>query len=100
MCSPSDFDLGRAAVFSNVQRKGAIFVPVFLAACSISDAALAVTVEVAKKCDLLTAKAFPPREIGNPAAGSAKGTAQTQREYFSKCVANGGNMDNDAQGKK
>jgi len=31
-------------------------------------------VEVAKKCDALTAKAFPPRAIGNPAAGSAKGT--------------------------
>ena len=85
---------------NNVQFKGAIFVSGFLAAFSVSNAARAITVEVAKKCDLLTAKAFPPREIGNPAAGSAKGTAQTQREYFNKCVANGGNMDNDAQGKK
>jgi hypothetical protein len=92
--------LRRVAVFNNVQFKGAIFVAVFLAACSISDAARAVSVEVAKKCNVLTAKAFPPREIGNPAAGSAKGTAQTQREYFNKCVANEGNMDNDAQGKK
>jgi hypothetical protein len=91
---------GRVAVFSNVQIRRAIIVPIFLAACSVSNAALAITAEVAKKCDVLTAKAFPPREIGNPAAGSAKGSAQTQREYFSKCVANGGNMDNDAQGKK
>ena len=58
--------------------------------------ASAITVEVAKKCDLLVAKAFPPREIGNPAAGSAKGSAQSQRDYFSKCVANGGKMDDDA----
>jgi hypothetical protein len=33
---------------------------------------------------------------GNPAAGLAKGTAQFKRDYFNKCVANGGNMDDDA----
>jgi hypothetical protein len=49
----------------------------------------AVTVEVAKRCQILIEKAFPPRQIGNPAAGSAKGTAKDQRAYFSKCVANG-----------
>lgn len=57
--------------------------------------ASAITVEVAKKCDVLVAKAFPPRETGNPAAGSAKGNAQFQRDYFSKCVTNGGKMDDD-----
>ena len=36
--------------------------------------ASAETVEVARKCDALTAKAYPPRVIGNPAAGSAYGT--------------------------
>ena len=55
--------------------------------------ASAVTVEVARKCEALTAKAFPPREPGNPAAGSAKGTGREQREYFNKCLANGGKMD-------
>ena len=55
--------------------------------------ASAITVEVAKKCNLLLAKEFPPREPGNPAAGSAKGTAQSARAYFNKCVANSGNMD-------
>ncbi|MBB4427314.1 hypothetical protein GGD66_005896 [Bradyrhizobium sp. CIR48] len=39
------------------------------------------------------AKAFPPRQIGNPAAGSAKGTAKDQRAYFQKCVANNGKVD-------
>jgi hypothetical protein len=55
--------------------------------------ASAVTAEVAKKCAALTAKAYPPRVPGNPAAGLAKGTAQSERDYFNKCVANGGNMD-------
>jgi hypothetical protein len=62
--------------------------------------ALAATAEVAKKCETLTAKAFPPREIGNPAAGSAKGSAQTQRAYFSKCVANGGKAEDDPKETK
>jgi hypothetical protein len=52
--------------------------------------ASAVTAEVANKCDALTAKAFPPRVPGNPAAGLAKGTVQSERDYFNKCVANGG----------
>ena len=52
----------------------------------------AVSAEVAKKYDALTAKAFPPRVIGNPAAGSAKGTGADQRAYYNKCVANGGKM--------
>ena len=61
-----------------------------------SSRASAVTAEVAKKCQALTAKAFPPREPGNPAAGSASGTGPMQREYFSKCVANGGKVDDSA----
>jgi hypothetical protein len=63
----------------------------------MTNGASAVDVEVAKKCDALVAKAYPPREPGNPAAGSEKGPAQSQRDYFSKCVANGGHMDDDAQ---
>ena len=49
-----------------------------------------------KEVSALTAKAYPPRVIGNPAAGSTKGTGQAQRDYFNKCVANGGNMDDQA----
>ncbi|UPK30733.1 hypothetical protein IVB26_31145 [Bradyrhizobium sp. 195] len=55
--------------------------------------ASAITVEVARACEAAVAKAFPPRQIGNPAAGSAKGTAKDQREYFKKCVANNGKVD-------
>jgi hypothetical protein len=54
--------------------------------------ASAATAEIAKKCAALTAKAYPPRMPGNPAAGLAKGTAQAERAYFNKCVATRGNM--------
>jgi hypothetical protein len=58
----------------------------------LADKASALSVEVAKKCNALTAKAFPPRVVGNPAAGSAKGTGADQRAYFRDCVAKEGNM--------
>jgi hypothetical protein len=51
----------------------------------------AITAEVAKKCSALTAKAYPPRVVGNPAAGVQNGSYQDFRNYFNKCVANGGN---------
>jgi hypothetical protein len=60
---------------------------------SMTGSASAVTVEVAKKCEALTIKAYPPRVAGNPAAGSAKGTGAAERSYFRECVANGGNME-------
>jgi hypothetical protein len=62
--------------------------------------ASAVTVEVARKCNALTAKAYPPRVIGNPAAGSANGTGPAERSYYQKCVANGGNVDKPASNEK
>jgi hypothetical protein len=61
--------------------------------CMTGSVSAAVTAELAKKCQALTAKAFPPRVPGNPAAGGAKGTGRSQRDYFNRCVANGGNMD-------
>jgi hypothetical protein len=63
-----------------------------IAVASTTNNASAVTAEVARKCSALTGKAFPPRQIGNPAAGSAKGTGADQRNYFRKCVANGGHI--------
>ena len=58
----------------------------------MSGSASAISVELAKKCNALTAKAFPPRVPGNPAAGSAKGSGREMQDYFKKCVANGGEM--------
>ena len=66
---------------------------IFVVVVSVPRGASAVTVELAKKCDALTAKAFPPREPGNPAAGSVSGTGLAAQNYFGKCVANEGKVD-------
>jgi hypothetical protein len=81
-------------MFASLKSRSALAALICLAASLITTSASAITVEVAKKCNELTAKAYPPRVIGNPAAGSAKGSAQDQRDYFSKCVANEGKADN------
>ena len=64
-----------------------------IAAGSMTTSASAITVELAKKCQALTAKAFPPRVIGNPAAGSAKGSGKDAQAYFNNCVKNDGKVD-------
>jgi hypothetical protein len=63
-------------------------------------ASAAITAEVARKCQALRQSAFPPREIGNPAAGSAKGSGPEQAAFFKKCVANGGTIDEPNDRKK
>jgi hypothetical protein len=76
---------------------GSIFVAsIGLAVGAMTNGASAETVDVAKKCAALVQQAYPPREPGNPAAGSAKGTGQAVQDYYKKCVENGGNMGNDA----
>jgi hypothetical protein len=83
-------------MFAYVKFGSALVGLVCIAVVCMKDGASAVTdAEVAKKCAALTAKAYPPRVPGNPAAGLAKGTAQSERDYFNKCVANRGNMDDD-----
>ena len=62
-----------------------------IAVGSMASSASAVTVEVAKKCEALMTRAFPPRIPGNPAAGSDKGTGADQQKYYENCLANGGN---------
>ncbi len=71
-------------------RLALLVLPILVA--SIGDAH-AITVELAKKCESLMAKQFPPRVPGNPAAGSAKGSAQDRRAFYQKCVDNNGNVD-------
>jgi hypothetical protein len=75
-------------------KQGAYFLVLLGATIALPTGASAISVDVAKKCNALLAKAFPPRQPGNPAAGSAKGSGLDQRNYFNKCVANNGNMDN------
>jgi hypothetical protein len=83
-------------MFASLKSGSALAALICLAASLITTSAPAITVEVAKKCNELTAKAYPPRVVGNPAAGSAKGNPKEERDYFSKCVANNGKVDDNA----
>ena len=82
-------------MFSSLRWKCAFAVLICITLGSTPNRAMAVTVEVAKKCIALTDAAYPPRVLGNPAAGSAKGTGRSQQDYFNKCLANDGKMDDD-----
>ena len=48
------------------------------------------SVELAKKCREMAITAHPPAK-----AGSAKGTAHAEREYFQNCIRKGGKVDQD-----
>ncbi|MGY3499967.1 hypothetical protein ACVWYJ_000586 [Bradyrhizobium sp. USDA 4471] len=75
------------------RRKIVVLGLAYLVLAPIGIPASAVTAEVARKCSALMAKQFPPREPGNPAAGSTKGSGRDQQALFNKCVANGGKVD-------
>jgi hypothetical protein len=84
-------------MLANLKSMGFVAGLALITVASMTNSAGAITAEVAKKCDALTAKAFPPRVIGNPAAGSAKGTAADERAYYKKCVENEGKMPDTAK---
>jgi hypothetical protein len=73
--------------------KSALFTFLLLAVALAPSGASAITAELAKQCNVLLGKQFPPREAGNPAAGSARGNGQAERDFFKKCVENNGKMD-------
>jgi hypothetical protein len=50
----------------------------------------AISVELAKKCRAMALHVYPYKPVGTP----GKGDAQAERDYYSKCVANGGKMPN------
>jgi len=83
-------------MFTSLKFGGAFFALVCITLGSTLEPAVAVTVEVARKCKVLTDTAFPLREPGNPAAGSAKGSGLAAQNYFDKCVTNGGKIDDNA----
>jgi hypothetical protein len=87
---------GRDVVIANLKFACSMFALICIAVGAAPKHALAITAEIARKCNALTARQFPPREPGNPAAGSAKGSGRAQQEYFNKCVANGGKVDDNA----
>lgn len=60
--------------------------PMTPASAASSGPTSGTTTAVAKKCQALTAKAYPPLVPGNPAAGIANGTVETKEVYYSNCV--------------
>ena len=85
-------------MFANLKFKATLMGVVCITVAPMMDSAFAVDdAKIAKECEALTAKAFPPRVIGNPAAGSVKGTGQEEQAYFKKCVANKGKMPESAK---
>ena len=83
----------------NLKVGSALILLVCIALGPVTRDAAALTTELARKCSALTAKAYPPRQVGNPASGSSKGSGQAERDYFRKCVANEGKMDDQGQDK-
>ena len=88
-----DVEEWKHSMFANLNFWAILFALLCLGVLSTTDTASAVSVQLARKCDVLTAKAFPPRVVGNPAAGSTKGTGRDAQAYFRKCVTNNGKVD-------
>jgi hypothetical protein len=84
-------------MFTSLRFAGAFLALTCVLQGPLSNRAAAVTVEVARKCKALTDIAYPPREPGNPAAGSEKGGGREAQSFFNRCVANGGKMDDGAK---
>jgi len=74
--------------------RGGVFV-LFLAGAALLPtlSQAEISEEVAKKCQILREKQFPPPQPADPAA------AHKRREFFSRCVSKGGNMDSKPQQK-
>jgi len=83
-------------VFSKVKSVSVSAALICVAVGATTSGASAVTAELARKCSALMAKAYPPREVGNPAAGSAKGNGLAAQTYYQKCVTNNGKVDDNA----
>lgn len=71
-----------------LRRSGALILIIACALPASMKPAPALTAELAKKCRGLALKAQPPRR-----AGTAKGAAQAQRDYYRECIAKEGNME-------
>lgn len=70
----------------------ALVVAAFLVA-SAAPSALAITVELAKKCREMAVKTYPPKP-----AGSSKGSAQAERDFYQNCLAKDGKVDSPPAG--
>ena len=71
-----------------LKRLGALTLIIVCALPASMKPAPALTAELAKKCRSLALKSQPYRR-----AGTAKGTAQAQRDYYRECIAKEGKME-------
>ena len=72
-------------------RLSSLCATLFLAAIlsgSAAPRAFAISAELAKQCREMMVKAYPP-----VLAGTRKGTAQAERDFFQNCIANDGKVD-------
>jgi hypothetical protein len=83
-------------MFTSLRFAGAFLALTCMVQGPLSNRAVAITAEVARKCKALTDIAYPPREPGNPAAGVENGSGRAAQNYFNRCVAHGGKMDDGA----
>ena len=90
-----DTHAGRRTVVAKPRLALAFAGLICIALASTPQDASAVTAELAKRCSALTAKVFPPRVLGNPGAGSAKGSGLDEQAYFRRCLASGGKIGDD-----
>jgi hypothetical protein len=96
LLSPARFPDGSSTVCREVvvfvrTPPQSLFALVFVGLGLTSNTAAAPpSVELAKKCAVATQKAFPPRLIGNPAAGTYGGSGPSERAYFNECIKNQG----------
>jgi hypothetical protein len=80
-------------MIGNLKFHATIFALTCVGFLTMTGNASAISAELARKCTALTAKAFPPRVVGNPASGSVKGGGREERAYYRKCVATEGKVD-------
>jgi hypothetical protein len=73
---------------ASLKRLGALILIIACALPASMKPAPALTAELANKCRSLALTAQPPRR-----AGTAKGSAQAQRDYYHECIAKEGNME-------
>jgi hypothetical protein len=71
-----------------LRQLGALILIIACALPASMKPAPALTAELANKCRSLALKAQPYRR-----AGTAKGTAQAQRDYYRECIAKEGKME-------
>ena len=64
-----------------------------LADLGVATSATAIPAWLARKCSARANQAYPLSASHNPASGREHGSSQAVRNYFNRCVANGGKME-------